>query len=176
MSSVGVSESFEQGIPKKCVPVKGSWEIRSGALVGKELKADQHAAVLNYQVPNRDSAVHFSFRLDGESTGFHFSLNHAKGHLFRVVVGLDRVAIKLDRDKKDPASKIMVLADGPAEIRKGAWHTMLVEMKGQEVSVQMDSGLSLQAKHAKLAVDKPNYRFVTRGESLSIDDFNIDHH
>jgi hypothetical protein len=60
--------------------------VIDGVLVGKELKADKHAAVLNFQKSNRNSVVRFSFKLDGETKGFNFSLNHAKGHLFRVNV------------------------------------------------------------------------------------------
>ncbi len=66
-------------------------------LVGKELKADKHAAVLNFQKLNRNSVVRLSFKLDGETSGFSFSLNYAKGHLFRVNVHFHIVAVALRR-------------------------------------------------------------------------------
>ena len=44
------------------LPVKGKWAIIDGTLVGQELAADKDAAVLNYQKPNRNSAVRFRLR------------------------------------------------------------------------------------------------------------------
>ena len=144
-----------------------------GTLVGKELAADKHAAVLNYQKKNRDSAVRFSFKLDGSTSGFNFSLNQAKGHLFRVVVNPTGLSINLDKDKNDPTSKPMVLASAKSEFEQGKWYTILIEMQGDQVAAQTDNGLMVEASHSKLDTEKPNYRFVVKGDSLSIDDLTI---
>ena len=168
-----VSEDFGEQLPSNAVPVKGRWTVSEGALQCVELEADKHAAVLNYQKPNRDSAVRFRFKLTDTSGGFHFSLNHAAGHLFRVVLDSDGVSVKLDKDKKDPSSKAVILANAKQKIAKDQWHTMLIEMKGDQVVTQLSQGVMLDARHPKLAVAKPNYRFVTRGSALLIDDLRI---
>lgn len=168
-----VSETFDQQIPGKAIPVKGRWTVSHGAMQGAELESDRHAAVLNYQKPNRDSAVKFRFKLSDTSGGFHFSLNHQTGHLFRVVVDSDGVSIKLDKDKKDPESKAVLLANANQEIAKNQWHTMLIEMKDDRVVTQVSQGVVLEARHSKLAVAKPNYRFVARGSALFIDDLFV---
>lgn len=49
--------------------------VVEGVLVGNELKADKHAAVLNFQKSNHSSVVRFSFKLDGETKGFSFSFS-----------------------------------------------------------------------------------------------------
>lgn len=172
-ASPTIAEDFDEPLGKVAAPVKGQWRVVEGCLVGKELAADKHAAVLNYQKPNRNSAVQFSFKFDDSSQGFHFSLNHAKGHLFRVVVAPDRISVNLDKDKKDPNSKVVAMGTAKGDLKQGQWYTMLVEMRGQQVVVQVDNGMTVAIAHPKLDTDKPNYRFVTRGQTLSIDDLKI---
>ncbi|MGB7346098.1 MAG: family 16 glycoside hydrolase [Pirellulaceae bacterium] len=173
MGSSVVNESFDNPMTKPFTGVKGTWEAVDGVLQGKELASDKHAAVLNYNKPNRNSVVRFSFKFDDNTKGFNFSLNHKGGHLFRVVVAPTKMTINLDKDKKDPKSKAEVLATTKADFQSGKWHTMQVEMLGDKVFVQTDNGATAKASHAKLDTDKPNYRFVMRGDTLAIDDLQI---
>lgn len=165
--------SFDTVISDPFKAVKGEWGVTDGALVGKELAADKHAAVLNLQKKNRDSVIRFSFKCEGKTNGLQLSLNHKGGHLFRVAVAGNSVSITLDKDKKDPKSKAMKMATATGKFEKGKWYTMQVEMKGDRVVAQTDNGLSLEATHEKLDTDKPNYRFVMRGSSVAIDDVSI---
>jgi hypothetical protein len=167
------TQSFDSELSKPLAAVKGEWKVVEGVLIGKELEADKHAAVLNFQKLNRNSVVRFSFKLDGDTKGFSFSLNHAKGHLFRVNVTPAALSVNLDKDKKDPNSKAVVLGTAKGKFEQGKWYTMQVEMQGEKVVAQTDNGLSIEAKHASLDTEKPNYRFVMKGDSLSIDDLQI---
>lgn len=173
LGSATITEGFDQPLSETAAAVKGEWKVVDGVLVGQELAADKHAAVLNYQKKNRDSAVRFSFKLDGSTSGFNFSLNHAKGHLFRVVVNPNGLSINLDKDKSNPASKPAVLATAKSEFKQGEWYTILIEIQGNKVAAQTDNGLAVEASHSTLDTDKPNYRFVMKGDSLSIDDLAI---
>lgn len=173
IGSAVIEESFDAELSKSMMAAKGKWEVVDGSLVGKELAADKHAAVLNYQRKNRNSVVRFSFKFDGSTNGFNFSLNHARGHLFRVVVAGNKMSLNLDKDKKDPASKAVVMATAKGEFEPGKWYTMQVEMLGDRVVAQTDNGLMVEASHPKLDTDKPNYRFVMRGDSLAIDDLHV---
>ena len=168
-----VSDSFDGKLTEAYRSVKGEWKIVDGSLVGKELADDKHAAVMNFQKKNRDSIVRFSFKLDDKTKGFSFSLNHKRGHLFRTVVSPAKLVISLDKDKKDPKSKAKALATAKGSFGQGKWYTMQVEMVGERVHVQTDNGISASAQHPKLDTDKPNYRFVMRGETLSIDDLHV---
>lgn len=170
---VVVDESFSgEGLPAKFIAVKGDWKVEGGVLVGKEKKEDEHAGVLNLQVPNRDSSIQFSFNLEG-AQAFHLSLNHAKGHLFRVIITPEAVVISKDKDKEDENSKAEVLGRAKAEFAPGTWHTMLVEMQGDEVVVQTDGGVTVKGSNPALATDKPNYRFIIRGSSVQLDDVKV---
>ena len=151
---------------------KGDWQIVEGALVGREKTEDKHAAVLTLKRPNRDSVLKFSFKLDG-AKGFNVSFNHAKGHLFRIGVGDKALTIIKDQDKRDPGSKRAVLARAAGNFSGDMWYTMLVEIQGDKVSVQTDNGLKTSASHPALDVAKTGYRFVTRSESLLLDDLTV---
>ena len=152
---------------------KGEWKIKDGAIVAKELKVDKHAAVLTCRQKNRDSVVRFSFRLDGSTKGFNFSLNHAKGHLFRVVVAPTGLTVRTDKDKKDASIKSELVGRAKGKFEQGKWYTLQVEMVGDKVVAMTDNGLKVTGQNARLDTEKPNYRFVMRGESLSIDDLKI---
>ncbi|MDF1745149.1 MAG: hypothetical protein P1V19_15730, partial [Gimesia sp.] len=80
------SDSFKLNkLSKKWAANKGEWVVEEGVLTGKELQADKHAAVLTWKLPNRNSIIRCSFQLK-DSKFFHVSLNHQKGHLFRVII------------------------------------------------------------------------------------------
>ena len=176
IASVGspvLTESFDGELPKTFQSAKGEWKVADGTLVAKELAEDKHAAVLNLQKKNRNSVVRFSFKMDDKTNGMHFSLNHKGGHLFRVIVFPNRLAISLDKDKKDPKSKPQVLANEKGDFEQGKWYTMQVEMLGDQVVVQTDNAIVAEAKHPKLDTNKPNYRFIMRKQTLAIDDIHV---
>ncbi len=173
LQSPTVTETFDSPLSKVMSGVKGEWTVADGVLVGKELASDKHAAVLNYQKSNRNSVVRFSFKLDGETNGFNFSLNHAKGHLFRVTVTPNGMSVNLDKDKNDPASKAVAMGSAKAKFEQGVWYTMQIEMIGDRAVAQVDNGASVEVSSPAIDVEKPNYRFVTKGDSLSLDDLHI---
>ena len=148
---------------------KGDWQVHDGTLVGKEKAEDKHAAVCGLTVPNHDSIIRFSFKLDG-AKGVGLSYNHAKGHLFRVNVSAKGVTVQTDVDKADPSSKSVQIGKAEAKFEPGQWYTMQVEVKGQKVAVQIDNGVKIEGSNATLDVDKTGYRFVTTGESLILAD------
>lgn len=168
-----VDETFAApALGKAWTANKGDWQVRDGALVGKEKASDEHAAVLTLGQPNRDSILRFSFRLDG-AKGFNVSWNHAKGHLFRIGIAEDGLTLNKDKDKKDPASKAVALGKAAGKFEAGKWHTVLVEIQGAKVFVRADNGAKLEGSHPELDVDKTGYRFVTRGESVRIADVKV---
>ncbi|MEN9573371.1 MAG: hypothetical protein RL514_1226 [Verrucomicrobiota bacterium] len=168
-----VDEKFAGGaLPSSWGGVQGDWQVRDGAVVGKEKASDEHPAVLFLNQPHRDAIVRFSFKLDGAKS-FNLSLNHPKGHLFRVTVAEDGLSLSKDKDKKDPKSKVVQLGKASGKFEAGKWHTLLLETKGGKVSVQADNGAKVEGSHPELEVDKTGYRFVMRGESLRLSDVKV---
>ncbi|MFV0444109.1 MAG: hypothetical protein ACK5Q5_11110, partial [Planctomycetaceae bacterium] len=121
--AVLLEDHFERATPGDgWKAAKGDWTIVEGALVGKELTSDKHAAVVSFGEKNRNSIVRLRFRLEGAKQ-LHLSLNKAKGHLFRVVVNEQGLTMTLDKDKSAPASKGVVFAKAQGVIEPNKWHT-----------------------------------------------------
>ncbi|MFH1300078.1 MAG: family 16 glycoside hydrolase [Planctomycetota bacterium] len=166
----------DKTLSKQWAANKGEWKIEEGVLTGKELKADKHAAVLTWKLPNRNSILRCSFQLK-DADFFHVSLNHPKGHLFRVIVDESGMILRTDKDKKDPKSKSITLAQAKAKIDPDKWYTLQLEMQGDKVVAQIDNGLKVEGQHPSLDVDKTGYRFIMKGDTLLIDDvsaWNLD--
>lgn len=168
-----IQEKFDAPkLPKSWAAAKGEFQVREGALAGWEKKEDKHAAVLTLQKPFKNSIIRFSFKRDGV-TGFNVSFNHAKGHLFRIMINDDSLVINKDKDKNDPASKPLVLGKAEGKFPPGTWQTMQIEIVGDKVAVQADNGVKLEAKNAALDIEKTGYRFVIKGSTLLLDDVSI---
>ncbi len=168
-----VDESFTgAALPSSWGGVQGDWQVREGAVVGKEKASDEHPAVLFLNQPHRDSILRISFKLDG-AKNFGVSLNHLKGHLFRVTVDEEGLTLLKDKDKKDPNSKSATLGKTSGKFAPGKWHTLMIETQGAKVIIQADNGAKIEASHPELDVDKTGYRFVMRSESLRVTDVKV---
>lgn len=152
--------------------IRGEWKVVDGEIVGKELKSDKHAAVFHCLKKNRNSIVRFSFKLNG-AEGFHFSMNHKRGHLFRALVTSNSLTVRTDADKRDKTIKSQMIGKASGTFEQNKWYTMQVEMVGDKVVVTTDNGLKVSGQNPRLDTDKPNYRFILKGEFLVIDDVKI---
>jgi hypothetical protein len=170
---VVVDEKFVgSALPSSWGGVQGDWQVRDGAVVGKEKASDEHPAVLFLNQTHRDAIVRFSFKLEG-AKNFNLSLNHPKGHLFRVAIAEDGLTLSKDKDKKDTKSKVVQLGKSAGKFETGQWHTLLLETKGGKVSVQADNGAKVEGSHPELDVDKTGYRFVLKGEFVRVTDVKV---
>ncbi len=167
------SDAFKnKSLSKKWIANKGEWIVKEGVLVGKELKADKHAAVLTWKIPNRNSIIRCSFQLK-DTNFFHVSLNHPKGHLFRIMIDQSGMMLRTDKNKKDPKSKPIMLARAKGKLDPGKWYTLQLEMQGDKVVAQIDNGLKVSGQHASLDTNKTGYRFVMKGNALLLDDLTV---
>ena len=160
-------------LPKGYRAAKGDWKVVDGVLTGAELEADEHAAVLSFGGKNTDSKISFRVRFDGAEF-FHLSLNHAKGHLFRVILDPKLgMSVNKDKDKKDPESKPIKLGARKGEISAGEWHDVTVIIKGETVSAKIDDGQAVEVSHPGLAMEKTGYRLIVSGKSVAVDDIKV---
>ena len=188
-------------VPKTYTANKGDAAIKDGALSLTYKESDHHPAVLSLGVPNHNAIIKFSFKMEDAEKGFNLSYNSATGHLFRILVTGEGLTVVKDIDKEKGAEKkgkgkaksaptttaatpkaeakpkgkgraANNFAKAEGKISAGEWHTMLVEVQGTKVAVQMDTGLKAEGTHPEIDVDKTGYRFVT-GSSLAIDDLKV---
>lgn len=161
--------TFDSGtLPEGWAAAKGEWKVADGSLVGSELAADKHAAVLNIPDAHKNSKITFRYKVDGAKT-FALSYNHEKGHLFRIALAGPKLTVSLDKDKKDPASNAEVLGTADLKAKAGEWIDLSCEIEGETVKVSAGDA-SVSARHPKLAMAKTGYRFVVAGQSVQVDD------
>jgi hypothetical protein len=155
-------------LPEGWTSMKGEWKVVDGALVGSELAADKHAAVFSIPDPHVNSTLRFRVRVDG-GKGFHLSYNHTKGHLFRIRYAEGVATLVTDKDKKNPASKAVELAEATVAAKPGEWIEVTCEVQGNRVKATV-GGSTLEGTHDSLTKEKTGYRFVVQGASVSFDD------
>ena len=151
---------------------KGQWEIKDGALTGREVESDRHAAAIRTAVPFENAVLQFDFRLDG-SSGFSLSVNEEKGHHSRVLVTPDGISLVKDRDKKDPKSLSLPLARQNRPFKPGVWHTMIIEYSGNDLLAHTDKQTFVLGTHPQMGSAKINFGFPVRGESASFDNIMV---
>jgi hypothetical protein len=103
--TVMVEDAFGSAeLAKSWTANKGDVAIKDGAVVETFKASDNHAAVLTLGVPNHNSIIKFSFKLNDPAKGFALSYNSQKGHLFRVLVDAEGLTVMKDPEK-DKAEK-----------------------------------------------------------------------
>ncbi|MEM0969971.1 MAG: SHD1 domain-containing protein [Verrucomicrobiota bacterium] len=153
----------------------GEWTVEEGALVGKELEADNHAGTFKRSLPITDAIIQFSFQFAG-AKATTFSLDNSTGHLCRVFLRPDSFSAAKDDNDKDKgpdegARYNMVKTDLADE----DWHTVQLELVGDTMLVQLDGEadeVSL-GTHEMLAGEKTKLGFTISGESVHYKDFRV---
>jgi hypothetical protein len=144
----------------------GSWTIVDGALRGKELAEDNHAAVLKHALPAKDVVLQFSFKFDGaKQATCSFD---GKGHICRVILTPSGFSLRRDVPKNG-AEKPQTLAKAELDLKPGTWHTMLIEIRGKEFLAQVDDRATAVAEHEGIALDKTTFGFPVVGDGFIVD-------
>lgn len=163
------SEDFSSGdVPASWTNSKGEWVVKEGALSGKELESDSHAAVLTIPDPHVTSSITFRFQVNG-AKAFHLSYNKEKGHLFRVRLNKGEIALVMDKDKKDRSSKPVVLEKAKLPLEAGKWYELTCQVSADKARVTCGE-VVLSGKHPDLKKEKTGYRLIVQGDSVLIDD------
>jgi hypothetical protein len=165
-SAILLDESFAGGLDTNRWTVAiGEWRVENGALAGTERPTDHHPAVIKTPFTDKTAVVQFSFLLKGDS-GFHFSVNGPGGHNCRITVRANAVMMRKDLDKKDPRSYAPVLDETGAALAPDTWHTMLVELNGEELLARIDDAVFLYGAHPGINQDKKDFGFPVTGADL----------
>jgi hypothetical protein len=149
----------------------GKWEFVDGAMKGTELAADQHGAVARIPFAFKDAVIQYDVRLDGckQTT---FSVNDAKDHVCRVLINPKGFTVQ--KDDNDHAGPDKALKFGTVEIpiEPGTWHTVLVEIRGEEMVATID-GKTIAGSHALIGKDKANFGFTVTGDGASVRNLRV---
>jgi hypothetical protein len=144
----------------------GKWEFVDGAMKGTELAADKHGAVARMPFAFKDAVIQYEVRLDGckQTT---FSVNDAKDHVCRVLINPKGFSAQKDDNDHAGPDKAQKFGTVEAPIQPGTWHTVLIEIKGEEMVTTID-GKTIAGSHALIATDKANFGFTVTGDGASV--------
>lgn len=168
-----LEESFDAAeLDARWSVAKGKWEINEGALKGTELPADEHAASMRTDVELPTNFVmEFDFKFDGGKI-IHCSFN-GKGHICRATITPKGYILKGEKVKKNPQDKSVTVGQVQQDFAAGQWHTMRVEVAGEEFVAQVGDGPVAFGSHAKVAREKSNFGFPMAGVSSSLDNIKV---
>jgi hypothetical protein len=164
-------EELNQPLGKDWIGKPGDWTIVDGALRGAERKADMHGAVRRLPLNFTSAIIQYEFKLDGAGQS-SLSINGVKGHVCRVILRPDSLAVQKDKDKKTGAPGV-VLERREVKIAPGQWHTLTVELHGKEMLASLDSKHVAFGAHDGIDVPKANLGFTVAGQSASFRNLHV---
>ncbi len=166
-----LSDDFEgAAIDKAWRVAKGEWKQSGGSLTGVELEADKHAAVVRRKVEYKNATIQLRFRFDG-SRQTSLSINHAKGHLCRVIMRPEGFWIQIDPDK-EKGTKADVMARSKAPLKTGVWHDMTVTFAGTKMTAKIGD-IALTGDNPAIAGPKADVGLPVSGKSVSFDSIRV---
>jgi len=177
-------------------PLIPAFTVADGVMKGTQAR-DDHGAVGRVYRPMKDVVVEFKFRFAGSPT-FNVvfddknlkEYSHA-GHVCRVAITPTQIRLGDDKEgimrndifkmRKDPARKAEAteLLKGRTQIVKtpvdpGKWHTMRIEIAGDEMRVSLDGAPVGFLKSPGLAhPTKESLHFTVNGDSMLFDELRI---
>lgn len=149
----------------------GRWESKDGVLVGAEKAEDKHGAMLTKQgLPFHNAAVQVSFRFDGARA---FTLDANSGKMGRIIaVSITSTSLKLHRSVAG-GDKMELLDTLPLKLESGVWHTLLLEMQGNQVVASIDGKDVVFGAGERIDVDKTSVQFRVGGVSAAFKDLRV---
>jgi hypothetical protein len=154
--------------------VGGKWLVREGALTAEPSHGSEHATIRK-DLEFTDAVLQFDFKLSAGSF-FHLSINGVHGHgdhLVRVIVDEKGFQIRKDGSKTDSSDAHRPLARASVELKPGTWHTMVVEILGDEVLARIGDGAAAFGSDPKIARPKGSFGFPTAGNAVLIDNVAV---
>jgi hypothetical protein len=166
------SDDMQKPLGPEWRTAKGKWEVVNGAVKVSELKTDMHAAAARHAMSFHHVVIQYSFKLDG-ARQTTLSINSDKGHLCRVLISPTGVTVRKDAQKKLAGDKAAILHSRETTIQPGTWHTLLVELQGNEMLACLDGKEIAFGEHPGLDAPKANLGLTVSGESVSFKNLRV---
>ena len=154
------------------------WNVSKGALHGipateefqkSRTKHNGGTPSSKLVVPVKDCILQMSFKLTGKMSGAHFGFNDGTfqsgtGHVGRVTFHKrDGISLIKDKNTKLENDEVEILTSDPFKIQSDQWYTFVLEVKGEQMVVQLKDGPTLTARHDRFHAPKSWINLPTRG-------------
>lgn len=177
-----VATSFDQETPlvrKKPIhgwsAAIGQWQVKDGVLHGDEVKEDNHPSSCTWKLDATDLVITAQFKV-GTATHVAFGCrdnippNH---HLARTYISKDAIWV-VRQSGISKTSKSEKLAELKTPIDPNAWHSITIEIKGDQYRANVD-GHVVEARHERYKDAKGLVALITKGEGAQFKDVAIWH-
>lgn len=164
--STGVPVGFASGFSGwrfNIKPKAGKWEQTDGIFKGIELAESHHPATASYGLQYKDAVIQCEVRLDNvpadgrEYRTVFLNVTDTKDYLFQLSVGIGGVFLTpFDAARINPTSKQRERgssAKALLPLKLDAWHTLVIEIKGDEAVATLD-GRSITVSNPVIGADK----------------------
>ncbi len=156
---------------KEWKAAKGKWEAKDGALVGSELEADHHGAVIRLTDQFTDFVIDAEFKFEGAKTT-SLTINALKDHMARILITPNRVVVRRDDNDHEGPDKAVTFAIFKADFQPGTWHKIHLEMVGDTMLGQVDDQVAW-GSDPLFSTPKANPGFTAAGQSIALRNFTI---
>jgi hypothetical protein len=163
--------TFSSGADAKWRIAKGKWEAADGALKGAEKTEDKHPGVTRMAIKLQDFVIEYEFKLEGAKQTT-LSINDAKEHVARILVGPNFVQVQKDDHDHDGPDKPVVFARMAADLKPDTWHKARMELVGDTMLGKVDDLVAFGSNDL-FKVEKANIGFTVNGESVEIRNLKI---
>ena len=167
-----LSDDLNAAPSKEWHVAKGKWEVVDGAWHAEELPADMHPGVIRHQMKFQDAIFQFSFKLDGAKQ-ITLSINDEKEHLCRVLIRPNGFTVQKDSHDHNVSDKAVVFKNITTPINPGEWHTIVVEILGQEMLASLDGDKVGFGAHELIGTQKANFGLTINGQSASFKNLRV---
>ena len=151
---------------------KGKWELVDGAWHGEELPADNHPGVVRRPLNFKDAIIQYSFKLEGGKQAT-LSINTEKEHLCRVLIRPDAFIVQKDDMDHEGPDKAVVFQTIKTPIKPGEWHTVVVEILGNEMLASLDGDKIGFGSHEVISREKANFGFTIGGGGVALKSLRV---
>ncbi len=171
-----IHETFStKELPSQTSVAHGFWTIEEGCLKGVEDLSEEHSAIFSIGPDTGDATIELRFQCVGKEAVFELGFNRADGtgHMLRIRPTPQTLTVFKEKPKNDPNASFGLVAKEDFETKPDEWHTLLVEVRGEKVAVQIDGKVAAEGSHPGMVNRKAPYRFVVDGDHVLIDDVKI---
>ncbi|HEY3899167.1 MAG TPA: family 16 glycoside hydrolase [Chthoniobacter sp.] len=167
-----LSDDLNAAPSKEWRVAKGKWEAVDGAVQGEELPADKHPGVMRRQLKFQNAIFQYSFKLDGAKQTT-LSINDEKEHVCRVLIRPNGFTVQKDDHDHDGPDKAVVFKTIATPIKEGEWHTVVVEILGEEMLASIDGDKVGFGAHELIGTPKANFGLTVNGQKVSFKNLRV---
>lgn len=155
---------------------RGAWKIEGGVATctqDDELykKLKNHGPVIWHDLAFDDAVIRFAFK-SHEAKSVVFTINGAKGHVFRTVTQPQGTSIRAFPPASDVKS-LSLETDGPA-LKDDVWTSVSIELRGEKAIVKIGDEYVETVSHPTFATPKTTVGVGFSFGTVSIKDFAIE--